>query len=351
VTPDILKATTEGWRMTRTALVTGANGEMGHLLLPALRAAGYELVAMDLQPLSPELASSCRAVAAGSVADASLMAGLVREHAPEVVFHLAALLSSKAERDPDLANEINVGATLHLFHLCRERARETGRDVRFVFPSSIAVFGLPGAAAKARAGAVVEEDWNRPAGMYGCNKLYDEMIGSYFASRALRDKTPGLDFRAIRFPGLISAETLPSGGTSDYAPEMIHAAAQGKPYACFVAADTRMPFMTMPDAVQATLRLDAAPASSLTTRVYNIGAFSPSAEEIRDAVLTHFPDAEITFEPVAWRQAIVDTWPADVDDRRARRDWGHAPRHDLAAALAAYLVPALLKRYGDRVPR
>lgn len=337
--------------MTRTALVTGANGEMGHLLLPALQEAGYELTALDLQPLAPELAARCRAVATGSVADGELMARLVREHAPEAIFHLAALLSSKAERDPDLAHEVNVTATLNLFRLCRERARETGRDVRFVFPSSIAVFGLPDAAAKERAGAVAEEDWNRPAGMYGCNKLYGEMIGSYFTSRALRDKTPGLDFRAIRFPGLISAETLPSGGTSDYAPEMIHAAARGKPYACFVGAETRMPFMTMPDAVAATLRLDAAPAASLTTRVYNIGAFSPSAAQIRDAVRAHFPDAAISFEPVAWRQAIVDTWPADVDDRRARRDWGHAPRHDLATALASYLVPALLKRYGDRVPR
>lgn len=337
--------------MTRTALVTGANGEMGHLLLPALREAGYEVVAVDLQPLAPALAGLCRTVATGSVDDDALMARLVAENEPESVLHLAALLSSKAERDPDLAHRVNVDATLGLFRLCRDRARETGRSVRFLFPSSIAVYGLPDAGAKARAGAVAEEDWNRPAGMYGCNKLYCEMIGSYFAARVLKDKTPGLDFRAIRFPGLISAETLPSGGTSDYAPEMIHAAAQGKPYLCFVSPETRMPFMTMPDAVASLLRLDAAPAASLTTRVYNIGAFSPSAAEIREQALRHFPGADIGFEPVAWRQAIVDTWPADVDDRKARRDWGHAPRHGLAEALADYLVPALLKRYGEGVTR
>jgi nucleoside-diphosphate-sugar epimerase len=265
------------------------------------------------------------------------------------VFHLAALLSSKAERDPDLAHDVNVSATLNLFRLCRERARQVGRDVRFLFPSSIAVYGLPDAAAKAAAGAVKEDEWNRPAGIYGCNKLYGEMIGSYFTARSRKDGTPGLDFRSIRFPGLISADTLPSGGTSDYAPEMIHAAAQGKPYACFVASETRMPFMTMPDAVGAILHLDAAPADRLTTRVYNIGAFSPSAAEIRAAVLTHFPDARIVFEPVPWRQAIVDTWPASVDDQRARRDWGHAPQHLLAEAMSAYLVPALVKRYPDRV--
>jgi threonine 3-dehydrogenase len=333
----------------RTALVTGANGEMGHLLLPALRDRGYELVAVDLQPVAPEIAAHCKTTVVGSVVHPALMEDLFRAHAPDAVFHLAALLSSKAERDPDLAHEVNVSATLNLFRLCRERARTVGRDVRFHFPSSIAVYGLPDASAKAAAGALREEDWNRPAGMYGCNKLYGEMIGSYFAARAIKDGTPGLDFRAIRFPGLISADTLPSGGTSDYAPEMIHAAAQGKPYACFVAAETRMPFMTMPDAVAAILRLDAAPADRLTTRVYNIGAFAPSAAEIRTAVLAHFPDAQIAFEPVLWRQAIVDTWPADVDDTKARRDWGHSPRHRLAEAMSAYLVPALVKRYAARV--
>jgi nucleoside-diphosphate-sugar epimerase len=333
----------------RTALVTGANGEMGHLLLPALCDRGYELVAIDLKPVAPAIAARCKATVVGSVVEAALMADLFREHAFDAVFHLAALLSSKAERDPDLAHDVNVSATLDLFRLCRERARTVGRDVRFHFPSSIAVYGLPDAATKASAGALGEGDWNRPAGIYGCNKLYGEMIGSYFAARAQKDGTPGLDFRAIRFPGLISAETLPSGGTSDYAPEMIHAAAQGRPYACFVAAETRMPFMTMPDAVSAILRLDQAQAARLTSRVYNIGAFAPSAAEIRAAVLVHFPDAKIDFEPVAWRQAIVDTWPADVDDSRARRDWGHAPRHRLAEAMSEYLVPALVKRYADRV--
>jgi nucleoside-diphosphate-sugar epimerase len=332
-----------------TALVTGANGELGHLLVPALRKAGYDIVALDLQPLAPAIAANCRDTVVGSVVEAGLMTDVFRDQEPDVVFHLAALLSSKAERDPDLAHDVNVSATLNLFRLCRDRARESGRDVRFHFPSSIAVYGLPDAGAKTAAGAVNEEQWNRPAGIYGCNKLYGEMIGSYFAARARKDGTPGLDFRAIRFPGLISADTLPSGGTSDYAPEMIHAAAQGKPYACFVSAETRMPFMTMPDAVAAILRLDGAAVDRLTTRVYNIGAFAPSAAELKAAALAHFPDARIVFEPVPWRQAIVDTWPADVDDQKARRDWGHAPRHRLAEAMSEYLVPALVKRYADRV--
>lgn len=329
----------------RRALVTGAAGEMGHGLLPALRRSGWDVVALDLAPLPPELSSHCIETSAASVTDAGVLRDLFARHHFDAVFHLAATLSSKAERDPDFAHEINVDATVRLFRLCREDARIAGRSVRFLFPSSIAVYGLPGRDAKAAAGAVAEDQWLCPSGAYGIHKLHDERLGAYFTARALRDGEPGLDFRAIRFPGLISAETLPTGGTSDFAPEMIHAAAQGRPYSCFVSAETRIPFMTMPDAIEAFLKLALADPSTLTTRVYNIGAFSPSAGEIREEVLRHFPDARIAFEPVAPRQAIVDTWPADVDDRKARSDWGHAPRHGLREAVAEYLVPALVRRY------
>jgi nucleoside-diphosphate-sugar epimerase len=122
---------------------------------------------------------------------------------------------------------------------------------------------------------------------------------------------------------------------------MIHAAAKGEAYSCFVREDSRLPFMTMPDAVAALLQLAEVDAARLTTRVYNIRGFSCSAGEIRDEVLRFFPQAKVVFEPRAERQAIVDSWPADVDDGRARRDWGLAPRHGLAEAFGDYLVPAL----------
>lgn len=335
----------------RVALVTGASGEMGHGLLPALRERGYEIVALDVLPLDPPLRRHCRETVEADLLDEAAVAGLFRTHRPQAVFHLAAALSARAEQKPDLAHEVNVNGTMSLFRLARELAAAQGRDVRFLFPSSIAVYGLPGAEAKARAGAVREEEWNAPAGMYGCNKLYVEHVGAYFTRRAERERRPGLDFRAIRFPGLISAETLPTGGTSDYAPEMIHAAAQGRPYSCFVREDARLPFMTMPDAIEALLRLAEAPASSLTRRSYNVGAFSPTAGELWRALLEHYPDCRVAFEPVAERQAIVDTWPADVDDSRARRDWDHRPRHGLAEALRDYLVPALQRRYAARAGR
>jgi nucleoside-diphosphate-sugar epimerase len=185
--------------------------------------------------------------------------------------------------------------------------------------------------------------------MYGCNKLYGEHLGRYYAAHyrqlAVDQSAHGVDFRSIRFPGLISAFTLPTGGTSDYGPEMLHQAAKGESYACFVREDTRMPFMAMPDAIKALIDLAAAPKESLTTHVYNITSFNPSAGEILAEVRRAFPKAHVTFEPDERRQAIVDSWPADQDDSRARKDWGWEPSFDQSKAFADYLIPNISRRY------
>ena len=190
--------------------------------------------------------------------------------------------------------------------------------------------------------------------MYGCNKLYCEQLGRYYArfyKQLAADPQSGrVDFRAVRFPGLISAATVPSGGTSDYAPEMIHAAARNEPYACFVRPDTRIPFMAMPDAIEALLALSRAPRVALSRTAYNVGAFAPSADEIRREVLRAFPSASTTFAVDAKRQGIVDSWPEDVDDSAARRDWGFAPRYDFGRAMTEYLIPEIKKRYRRREP-
>ena len=154
-----------------------------------------------------------------------------------------------------------------------------------------------------------------------------------------------LDFRAIRFPGLISAFTVPSGGTSDYGPEMLHAAARGEPYACFVRENVRIPFMAMPDAVNSLLKLNDAPAEAISQRIYNVTSFSLSADEFKQQVLKYFPGAEINFRPDQKRQNIVDSWAADMDDSAARRDWDWLPDYDLARAFKEYLVPNIKKRY------
>jgi nucleoside-diphosphate-sugar epimerase len=189
--------------------------------------------------------------------------------------------------------------------------------------------------------------------MYGCNKLYCEHLGRYFTLHfqqlAAGPRRSGVDFRALRFPGLISAATKPSGGTSDYGPEMLHAAAERKPYACFVDEKARLPFMAMPDAIRSLTMLADAPAEKLTQRVYNVGAFSVTAGEIRDRVARAFPRAEVTFQRDEKRAAIVDSWPGDVDDAPARRDWGWRPDYDFERAFADYLLPGVRKLYGLEV--
>ncbi len=331
-------------------LITGANGEMGHGLIEQLaHDGGKHIIALDVHPIDQTLAKYCSATIVGDILEARLLERMQSEYEIHTVYHLAALLSTRAEFTPEAAHRVNVEGTLNLLKLAIEQSRWHGQSVKFMFPSSIAVYGLPSKDAKKKAGKVTEKQWNMPTTMYGVNKLYCEHLGRYYANHyrqlAADTLSGGVDFRSIRFPGLISAVTVPSGGTSDYTPEMLHAAAQGKPYACFVSEDVRIPFMAMPDAITAMLKLELAPKEKLAQSVYNITSFSPSAGEVKDIALKEFKDATITFSPDDKRQSIVDTWPADVDDSAARRDWGFAPAYDLTRAFNEYLIPRIRERY------
>src|SRR5204862_772215 len=233
------------------------------------------VVTLDLNPLAAELAPKVRQQFVGSILDRELLDRVLAEYEVDRVFHLAALLSTRSEFSPALAHKVNVEGTLNLLEFAQKQGESHGRPVAFFYPSSVAAFGLPSLTVKTKAGKVKEDEYNVPTTMYGANKLYCEHLGRYYARHykqlAAETISGKVDFRCIRFPGLISAETVPSGGTSDYAPEMIHAAAQGKPYACFVRPETRIPFMAMPDAVDALLQLATAPRERLTRTVYNIG--------------------------------------------------------------------------------
>lgn len=329
-------------------LVTGAAGEIGDALVKRLAESGEDqIITLDLKPLSPEndgMATHIR----GDLLDQSLLGRLVSEYEIGVIYHLAALLSTRAEVTPELAHQVNVEGTLGLLKLASEQSQWRGEPVLFLFPSSIAAYGMPDLEVKTQFPRVREWEWNYPTTMYGCNKLYCEMLGIYFSMhyRQLAADRPVMpDFRGLRFPGLVSAFTVPSGGTSDYGPEMIHAAARGEPYACFVREDTCIPFMVMPDAVSSLLMLAAAPAEALSRRVYNVTSFSLTAGQFRDMVLEFFPDAQITFQPDLKRQGIVDSWPADLNDKDARRDWSWQPAYNLQRAFEEYLVPNIMKRY------
>src|SRR5687768_11992653 len=333
-------------------LVTGAGGEIGHGLITRLAQSGRPIVTVDIAPLDPSLRALAFREFTGSITDPNLLERILAEFEVDLVVHLAALLSTRAEFTPITAHHVNVEGTLNLLEFAQHEGESHGRPVTFLYPSSIAAYGLPDVETKMGAGRVHEDAWNTPRTMYGCNKLYCEHLGRYYARfyKQLAAQPPGcVDFRCVRFPGLISAVTMPSGGTSDYAPEMIHAAAKGEPYDCFVRPDTRIPFMAMPDAVEALLQLAAAPRGDLTRAAYNVSAFTPSASEIAAVASRAFPGANITWDPDPKRQGIVDSWPAEVDDAAARRDWGFSPRFDFEKAFTEYLIPTIQVKYAKKL--
>jgi threonine 3-dehydrogenase len=332
----------------KRVLVTGACGEIGQALVQGLATrGGYQIVTSDLAPLPESIRAMSTEHAQG---DLIYKIKTFYDYDFDVIFHLAASLSSKAEVASEAAHRINVEGTMQLLMLAAYRSEKYQKSVKFLFPSSIAAYGMGNVEVKKSAGRVKEDEHNTPHTMYGCNKLYCEKLGIYYSrfhgQKHLDEKPPQfLDFRSIRFPGLISALTLPSGGTSDYGPEMLHAAAQGKPYACFVREDTKISFMAMPDAIKSLLKLMDVPREKLGRQVYNIAAFALTAGEFRDRAVQAFPAARITFAPNPRRQGIVDSWPEDVDDSFARNDWGWIPDYDADAFFDDYFLPEIRKRY------
>ncbi len=332
----------------KACLVTGAAGEIGQALIKGLaERSSTQIVTIDLQPL-PEALRGIAIHLQGDVMDKAMLSRLISEYEFDTIYHLAAMLSTRAEFSPESAHRVNVEGSLVLLQLAAEQSEWRKEPVRFIFPSSIAAYGMPDLESKRNYTRVREWEWNYPRTMYGCNKLYIEQLGIYY-SRYYRqlavDRPVMVDFRSVRFPGLISAYTVPSGGTSDYGPEMLHAAAKGVPYACFVREDVRIPFMAMPDAIKSLMKLTEAPREALGRLVYNVTSFSLSAEEFRSRVLKAFPGAQITFEPDLKREGIVDSWPADLDDSHARRDWGWHPDYDVDRSFDEYLVPNIRQRY------
>jgi nucleoside-diphosphate-sugar epimerase len=334
----------------KVTLITGVSGEVGLALVKNLAELGKEdLITLDIRPLPAEYSRYSFHIQ-GDILDKSLLNRLVSEYEIETIFHLAALLSTRAEFTPAAAHQVNVGGTMGLLQLAAEQSEWRGEPVMFIFPSSIAAYGIPDLETKSQFPRVREWEWNYPITMYGCNKLYCEMLGTYFCRnyRQLAAEPPQmLDFRSVRFPGLISAFTIPSGGTSDYGPEMLHAAAKGETYSAFVRKDTQIPFMAMPDAVQALLLLSHAPKNSIKHTVYNVTSYSLTAVQFREHVLKAFPNAQIDFKPDLKRQRIVDSWPADLNDENARRDWAWKPDYDVERSFVEYLIPNIRNRYQD----
>lgn len=314
-------------------LVTGAAGQIGTDLLPLLCERGDTVTVFDIAP-RPDTCPESVTWVRGDIALAPEVFDAVSAASPDRILHLAAILSASGESVPHRAYRVNMEGT----HNMLEAARLF--DVQqFFFTSTIAAFG-PGLTPP-----VGDDVPLRPTTMYGVTKVAGERLGEYYQHAF------GLDFRGVRFPGLINAG-IPGGGTSDYALFMYVDGIRNGRYESFCRPDSKIPFMYMPDAIRAMLELMDAPKETLGRSMYNIAAMSPTADEIADAVRARVPGVELTFEPDPARQAILDSWPDALDDGNARRDWGWKHAFDLES-MSDDLMPKvkeLIDAQGDDIP-
>ncbi len=301
-------------------LVTGAAGQIGSELTPALRErhGSDNVVATDLRapaPGSPLLRGPFDLL---DVRDRTRLTEIVTKHRIDTIYHMAAILSATGEASPQLAWDVNINGLVNVL----EVARATG--VRRVFcPSSIAVFGPETPRNPAPQLTVLH-----PSTLYGLTKVTGELLGDYYVQRY------DLDVRGLRYPGIISSETPPGGGTTDYAVDIFYQALRTAQYTCFVRPDTVLPMMYMPDCIRATLALMDADLARLTRHCdYNVAGLSFSAADIAAEIAKNIPGFVCDYDP-DFRQAIADSWPQSIDDAPARADWDWRPSFDLPSMTA-----------------
>ena len=321
----------------KVIFITGSNGEMGRYLIEALNKAGSKnIIALDLEQKNNILNTK---FIQGSILDTQLLDDINEKYEISEIYHLAAILSTKAENNPQLANDVNINGTKNIFELGQKQAIKQKKNILFFFPSSIAVYNLE----ENNNSKINEEDYcSNPLTEYGKAKLICEDIGERLDTTKT---TFGIDFRAIRFPGIISATTLPTGGTSDYAPEMIHAAAQNKSYKCFVMNNRKLPFIVMPDAIDAIFKIMKISKKKLLKSAYNITSFSPSVEEFYNKTKEYFQNFNMTYSIDSKRQKIIDSWPNYVNDSAAQNDWGWKSKYNFSESYSNYIIPQIKIKY------
>jgi len=320
-------------------LITGINGEMGNALIKKLSELGKrEIIGLDIKPVNAEIESYLYKVYIGDIKNKDLIKQIFLENKITAVYHLAAILSTKAESIPFLSHQINVDGFLNLM----SSIQKSNELIQFFFASSIAVYCVN----EKNSSNITEDQFCNPNNMYGCNKLYCEKLGTYFSRYA--ESINNLDFRSIRFSGIISANTLPQGGTSDYAPEMIHMASQNKNYTCFVKSHSCIPFMVMPDAIDAIISIMNADKKSLSRDVYHIQAFTPTVEDIYKKITSYFSSFKLDYNINAQRQKLIDSWPSHLNQEAAKTDWGWFPKYNFNRAFDEYLIPKIKEYYKDK---
>lgn len=313
-------------------LVTGAVGQIGSELTLALRAKyGAENVVAMWRKTKPSRAlEESGPLVQGDVVDAKAFAEICAKHKIDTVVHMAAILSATGEKDPMRCWDVNMNGTLNVLEVARER-----KMTQVLIPSSIAAFGPETPRVN-----TPQETVLKPRTMYGITKVAGELVSDYYFHKY------GLDVRGLRYPGIISAETLPGGGTTDYAVEIYYKAVEEGHYTCFVREDTVLPMMYMPDCLKATMDLMEAPLENLKHHSdFNVGSMSFSAGELAAAIKKHVPEFECTYEP-DFRQAIADSWPQSLNDSAARDEWGWSPAYDLDS-MTRDMLEKLRKRHAE----
>ncbi len=306
-------------------LITGAGGEVGSELIKVLsKQKNINIVTLDLHPLESEVSDYVNDKITGNILDDNLLEQINLEFEIKEIYHLAAVLSTRAELSPKIAHDVNINGTINMLELALKQSKTQNKKIKFFFPSSIAVYGVMD-----KKHIYTEEESLNPITIYGANKLYAEKLGIYYSKYydQLSNNTSFIDFRSLRFPGLISAHTMPSGGTSDFIPEMWHNIKNNNSYECFVSENSKIPFLAMPDAINAINTLMNAEKTS--SRIYNVTSFNPSAQEFFELIKKDYPKSKLTYNINDVRQKIVDSWPSNIDDSLANKEWGWMPKYDL----------------------
>ncbi len=293
-------------------LVTGSNGQIGTVLIDALRDryGNENVVASDI--LFPEDQNGPFEIL--DITDSSRLQEVIQEHKITEIYHLAALLSSKGEKNIQLTWDINFNAYFQILNVA-----VANNIKKIFFPSTIGVFGH----------TTPKKDTPQftsfiPETVYGISKYTGELWNNYF------NKRYGLDIRSLRYPGVISYQSIPVGGTTDYAVEIFFEAVKHKKYECYLKADTALPMIYMPDAVKATLDLMSAPTEKVSSQsAYNLSGFSFTPAQLAKEIQKHIPDFQIFYSP-DHRQQIAESWSESIDDSRARNDWSWSPNYDMA---------------------
>ena len=307
-------------------LVIGSNGQLGSVLTKELQKihGNSNVIASDVY-----LDTNFEGVF--ELLDATYITSIrtiVKKYSVNQIYQLAAILSAKGEQHPLETWELNIKMMLNVFEVS---INSTVNKV--FFPSSIAVYGT-----KAPLQNSPQSAFLNPATVYGISKAAGENWAQYYFNKY------DLDIRSIRYPGVIGYQSMPGGGTTDYAVDIYHSAVKRENYKCFLKADTKLPMVFMEDAVRATIELMQTPKEKIKTRTsYNLGSMSLNPSEIYEAIKKQYPSFEIEYQP-DFRQVIADNWPKSIDDKEARNDWGWEPKFNLKS-MTSLMLEKLEEKY------